>query len=215
MVSKRKTLVQPGLPRTGKTKSKLHTSAVSLPSKLRTTEVVPADIPSIAEAFNSIIRHDEPSTSRSQQQKKADFIAAVQSAPHPYMIKSKSHLRREKRKVKTLNSSTNLQSLENALETILPDVDRSEEHDGTNGKMAVNGEGEKRKVKKDKEVKKIGEGKGRTLGEKKRRDVIQEASKRIPAVLSHPAYKSNPWAAIREHVGNTIVAKDKNGSVKH
>ncbi|WVQ68401.1 uncharacterized protein L199_006609 [Kwoniella botswanensis] len=203
------------MPRAGKTKSRLHTSAVSLPSKLRTAEVVPADIPSLAEPPHSIIQNDEPSSSRSQQQKKADFIAAVQSAPHPYMIKSKSHLRREKRKVKSQNSSTNLQSLENALETILPDVDRSEEHDGANGKMAVKGEGEKRKVKKDKEVKKIGEGKGRTLGEKKRRDVIQEASKRIPAVLSHPAYKSNPWAAIREHVGNTIVAKDNNGSVKN
>ena len=34
-------------------------------------------------------------------------------------------------------------------------------------------------------------------------------ARRIPAVMSHPAFKANPWATIREHAANTLaVAED-------
>ncbi|WVW85479.1 hypothetical protein I302_107517 [Kwoniella bestiolae CBS 10118] len=210
------------MPRAGHTKSRLHTSAVRLPSKLQTSTediAIEQNVAPQSTILNG--NHDEPSTSRSKSQKKAEFIAAVQSAPHPYMIKSKSHLRREKRKIKTQNASTNLESLESALEGILPDgeneIQDQEQQDGGAVKGQSKGDKEeerKRKLEKKREERKIGEGRGRTLGEKKRRGVIQESSKRIPAVLSHPAYKANPWATIREHVGNTIATNDKSGSGK-
>ncbi|WWC90496.1 uncharacterized protein L201_005432 [Kwoniella dendrophila CBS 6074] len=174
---------------------------------------------------------NEPLISKSKQQKQAEFQAAVQSAPHPYLIQSKSHIRREKRKVKNLNSSTNLSSIENALESVIPNftstttsnklnANKDDEDDNMNSISSRNKksrdkkkqeEEEEEKEKKRKQIQrekgKIGEGKGKTLDEKKRRNVIQEASQRIPAVISHPAYKTNPWATIREHVGNTIATK--------
>ncbi|WRT68537.1 uncharacterized protein IL334_005514 [Kwoniella shivajii] len=202
------------MPRTSRTKSRLHTSAVGLPSKLKNDhhEQRDAQEPMIPNSS-----FDEPSLPTSKAQKKAEFIAAVQSAPHPYIIQSKSHLRREKRRVRS-NLSTNLDSLENALESVLPEsFQPPTEEEAGEGKAKKDKmksvsreskEEEKRKrVEMEREKGKIGEGKGRTLGEKKRRQVIQEASKRIPAVLSHPAYQSNPWAAIREHVGNTVATK--------
>nr|XP_018261616.1 uncharacterized protein I303_06056 [Kwoniella dejecticola CBS 10117]OBR83774.1 hypothetical protein I303_06056 [Kwoniella dejecticola CBS 10117] len=212
------------MPRADRTKSRLHTSAVSLPSKLR-SEPVPAPIADTPDAFTTFPDEPSASTSRSQSQRKAYFVAAVQSAPHPYLIKSKSHIRREKRKAKSLSASTNLESLENALSSILPEPEtKVSDEEEERVKVGVQKKRKKTKEKieeekrriadKKREEGKISEGRGRTLNEKKRRDVIQEASKRIPAVLSHPAYKSNPWAAIREHAGNSIATVSKTPSVK-
>ncbi|WVR09744.1 hypothetical protein IAU60_006820 [Kwoniella sp. DSM 27419] len=195
------------MPRAGKTKTRLHTSAVSLPVKLQPEVEQPLPIP---EPLSFAL--DEPSTSRAQ--KRADFIQAVQSAPHPYLLKSKSHARREKRKARS-ELSTNLTSLNTALETVLPEAVRPLEEPvkkkRNKAEEAQRRELEeverKRAAQREREKGMIGEGKGRTLGEKKRRGAIQDAAKRIPAVMAHPAYKTNPWAAIREHVGNTVAPK--------
>ncbi|WVQ95084.1 hypothetical protein IAU59_002178 [Kwoniella sp. CBS 9459] len=206
------------MPRAGRTKTRLHTAAVSVPSKHKLkgiAEPEPVELP-IPEPLSFAL--DEPSTSRAQ--KRADFAAAVQSAPHPYLVKSKSHLRREKRKARSEASSTNLASLENALDEVIPQPEpTSSSHSATlpigsrEKKSASRSQEEKVEAKrlmqqKLKEKGMIGEGRGRTLGEKKRRGIIQEGAKRMPAVMAHPAYKSNPWAAIREHVGNTIATKE-------
>jgi len=34
-------------------------------------------------------------------------------------------------------------------------------------------------------------------------------SKRIPAVMKHPAFQQNAWATIRMHAANSIVMTDK------
>ncbi|WVF67543.1 hypothetical protein IAT40_002299 [Kwoniella sp. CBS 6097] len=209
------------MPRASKTKTRLHTAAVSVPSKYKLkgiAEPEPLELP-IPEPLSFAL--DEPSTSRSQ--KRADFVAAVQSAPHPYLVQSKSHLRREKRKARSEASSTNLISLETALDEVIPQVESQFDEPPNTGKKvkgagARQGQSQEEKAEakrllqqKLKEKGMIGEGKGRTLGEKKRRGIIQEGAKRMPAVMAHPAYKSNPWAAIREHAGNTIATKHEHG----
>lgn len=140
----------------------------------------------------------------------ADTIAG--KAPHPYFVPSKSHLRRQKRKARSLAGG--LGSLESALEGVLPDedfkpaqvVDIKEEK---RIKTKEERDEERRvRLEKEKEKGKIGSGKGKTLREKKRKSIVQESSRRIPAVMKHPAFQQNPWAAIREHVGNTIAQKD-------
>lgn len=45
-------------------------------------------------------------------------------------------------------------------------------------------------------------------------DISATNAKRIPAVMSHPAFKANPWATIREHANNTLAAADGVKSVQ-
>ncbi|ODN85461.1 hypothetical protein L198_07542 [Cryptococcus wingfieldii CBS 7118] len=136
-------------------------------------------------------------------------------APHPYFVPSKSHLRRQKRRARDIAGG--LSSLENALSSIAPEaavpnppaslaINKKTKKDVVKTKEQRDEERRKR-LEEERERGKIGEGKGRTLGEKKRRDIIQESAKRIPAVMGHPAFKQNPWAAIREHAGNTLAQK--------
>ncbi|WVQ71975.1 hypothetical protein IAR50_001518 [Cryptococcus sp. DSM 104548] len=136
-------------------------------------------------------------------------------APHPYFVPSKSHLRRQKRKARDIAGG--LSSLENALSSIAPEAALPKAVESLAGNNKEQKKAVKTKQQRDEERRirleeerergKIGEGKGRTLGEKKRRDIIQESAKRIPAVMGHPAFKQNPWAAIREHAGNTLAQK--------
>lgn len=92
--------------------------------------------------------------------------------------------------------------------------------------------------RKKREEGKIGEGKGRTLGEKTRRDLMyvpphlsapaltfrrwdpsytrltkprSNEAKRREAIMSHNQFKSDPWATIRLHAGNSLATKEVPG----
>lgn len=97
-------------------------------------------------------------------------------APHPYFIPSKSHLRRQKRKARNLAGG--LGSLETALEGVLPDEDLKPAQvvalkEEKRVKTKEEREEERRaRLEKEKEKRKIGSGKGKTLGEKKRKNIV-------------------------------------------
>ncbi|WWD19187.1 hypothetical protein CI109_103645 [Kwoniella shandongensis] len=205
------------MPRAAKTKSRLHSSAVSLPSKLKGFPE-PSVQPDVTASFPT--SDAEPSSSRGS---KLNPLPPPRSGFHPYIAPSKSHARREKRKAKSHLGGNDLSSLETALALVIPSTEDPEDDIEDDKKlkkkvvskkskeqiMKEKEEERRRAVEREKERGKIGEGRGKTLGEKKRREAVQDAAKRIPAVMVHPAYKQNPWAAIREHVGNTVAVKEK------
>ncbi|XAO26094.1 hypothetical protein I312_104928 [Cryptococcus bacillisporus CA1280] len=206
------------MPRIGRAKIRHHTSAATL-SKLDAQQNSPADAMISKEL--TVVPQPAPPILVEQERPKgkkgiilpsqpADTISG--KAPHPYFVPSKSHLRRQKRKARSLAGG--LGSLESALEGVLPGEDfKPAQVVGIMEEKRVKTKEERdeeRRVRleKEKEKGKIGSGKGKTLGEKKRKNIVQESSRRIPAVMKHPAFQQNPWAAIREHVGNTIAQKD-------
>ncbi|KAK8854668.1 hypothetical protein IAR55_003407 [Kwoniella newhampshirensis] len=231
------------MPRIARSKARLHSSAVPLSSKLKGFPEPDAQ-PDVSETITPIdagpsssrgsklnplpSRSDARLSPKIEKRKLMSCIARYaldNTAPHPYITPSKSHLKREKRKAKS-QLGTDLSSLETALAHVIPLENTTAVHSGATedregelgGRkvrkskeqmMRDKEEARRRAIEREMEKGKIGEGKGRTLGEKKRREAVQEAAKRIPAVMGHPAYKQNPWAAIREHVGNTVAVKEK------
>ncbi|KAL0247227.1 hypothetical protein I308_104262 [Cryptococcus tetragattii IND107] len=205
------------MPRIGRAKIRHHISAVSLP-KLDAQQYSPADamiskeLTVVPQSAPILVEQERPKVKKGiiLPSQPADTISG--KAPHPYFVPSKSHLRRQKRKARSLAGG--LGSLESALEGVLPAEDfKPAQVVGIKEEKRVKTKEERdeeRRVRleKEKEKGKIGGGKGKTLGEKKRKKIVQESSRRIPAVMKHPAFQQNPWAAIREHVGNTIAQKD-------
>ncbi|KAJ9121518.1 hypothetical protein QFC22_002136 [Naganishia vaughanmartiniae] len=147
----------------------------------------------------------------------------LQTSIHPY---SRSHMRRIKRKAKEDLSGGSLAAVQEALlDTLvtedndmaaegqekeeMDDADYDEvEHLGRRkrkrGKKAATG-GAQAPVVSNAGFTMIGEGKGRTLKPKQRQQEIVKARARVGAVIANPIFKSNPFAAIREHAGNTLV----------
>ncbi|WVQ81840.1 hypothetical protein IAT38_003967 [Cryptococcus sp. DSM 104549] len=205
------------MPRVGRAKVRHHTSAVALPSKAKAPEPEPEPVMEEEEEEETYQPAPVEDLRKGKKQRQLKLPPPTPGmsgqAPHPYFIPSKSHLRREKRKAR--NIASGLDSLESALDSVFQEEPLQQVISGEKGakkrvKTKEERDEERRKaLEKQVEMGKIGEGRGRTLGEKKRRQVIQESAKRIPAVMAHPAYKQNPWAAIREHVGNTVAVKDK------
>ncbi|ORY35504.1 ribosome biogenesis protein SLX9-domain-containing protein [Naematelia encephala] len=201
------------MPRASRAKAARHAAAVKLPSKLSTV------LPENENEFNQGLfpdstvqeheRHDvvvpEASTSRHRR------LFLPQPEPvlpsHPY---SRSHNRREKRKAKQQLAGGELHSVAAALSIALGE-DPSQLPTPTS---AVQKQEARRKAEEKRlEDSKIKEGKGRTLSEKARRAQIKLESKRIPAVMKHPEFQKNPWAAIRLHAGNSVAVTDQSARV--
>lgn len=204
------------MPRIGRAKIRHHTSAVSLPRTdaqqgFSADAIITEEPAVVPHPVHTLVEQERPKSKKGLflPPQPADTISG--KAPHPYFIPSKSHLRRQKRKARNLAGG--LGSLGTALEGVIPDEDlKPAQVVGVKEEKRVKTKEERdeeRRVwlEKEKEKGKIGSGKGKTLREKKRKNIIQESSKRIPAVMKHPAFQQNPWAAIREHVGNTIAQK--------
>ncbi|WVO14398.1 hypothetical protein L204_102031 [Cryptococcus depauperatus] len=198
------------MPRVGRAKIRRHASAVALVKSQSECQTQPE--PLVLETpQHSLPVESHVKTKRVLKLPPQPSSLISGKAPHPYFVPSKSHLRRQKRKAR--NIANGLSSLETALEGVL--VENFPEVDGKNDtelktKKEEMEEKRRRVLEGQKEKQKIGEGKGRTLGEKKRREIIQEGAKRIPAVMQHPTFQQNPWATIREHAGNTLAQKTVN-----
>ncbi|KAJ9119817.1 hypothetical protein QFC24_005530 [Naganishia onofrii] len=150
----------------------------------------------------------------------------LQTSLHPY---SRSHMRRIKRKAKEDLSGGSLAAVQEALlgtlvtedEDMAVEGQEKEEMDDADydeveyqgrrkrkrGKKAAAATGESAQVPvvSNAGFTMIGEGKGRTLKPKQRQQEILKGRARVGAVIANPIFKSNPFAAIREHAGNTLV----------
>ncbi|KAK4687014.1 hypothetical protein P7C73_g3096, partial [Tremellales sp. Uapishka_1] len=124
---------------------------------------------------------------------------------HPY---SRSHIKREKKKAKEQLTGGELHSIAVGLSEALGEVE--EEEKPIRIKTAEERRREKEEEQRRKEeAGKIGQGGKRTLSEKKRREQIKTQGKRIPIIMKHPAFKTNPWETIRLHASNSIAFKEK------
>jgi hypothetical protein len=175
--------------------------------------------------------------------------SSLAAASHPYII-SKSSRKRMNRKQRENLVGGSLGAVGDALGGILGagELDDEEEESEEDEAMEGTGRAKRRRSGKNKKdgsvaqtdaVKKIGEGKGRTLKEKQRKEqvyVLQNdplvkqvtslirchvlgphrlASRaHVQAVLQNPAFKSNPFAAIRQHAANSLQMIDNKPPTK-
>ncbi|KAJ9111552.1 hypothetical protein QFC20_002525 [Naganishia adeliensis] len=142
----------------------------------------------------------------------------LQTSAHPY---SRSHMRRLKRKEREDLSGGSLSAVQEALlgtletdeansaevDPMVPeDEDVDEDADVVGKKKRRRGKGKKTEVQvTNGGFTMIGQGKGKTLKPKQRQQEIQLARARMGAVIANPVFKANPFAAIREHAGNTLI----------
>ncbi|KAI5480397.1 hypothetical protein MNV49_000972 [Pseudohyphozyma bogoriensis] len=156
------------------------------------TEMTGVDEPQVEEPEEKV---EEPAAVRPPKQKKADkayakreaLIAKITAGQNPY---SKSHNRRLKRAAKPENNLVaSLNEVKEVLHQVESDEDEAEESDRAE------------EVVKAKE----GGGKGKEkLTAKKRQRVLSAEATRMPAILSNPAFASDPFATIRLHTMNTL-----------
>jgi len=111
------------------------------------------------------------------------------NAPHAPYAMSKSALRRYKRKVR---DAMPLSGLEDVLDEVGEEVEQEQE---------------RRAAQKAREGK-IGEGGEKGLSTKQRKKALEAETKQIDAVLKDPAFRANPFAAIRQHAANTLEKRE-------
>jgi len=114
---------------------------------------------------------------------------------------SKSHMRRLKRKAKEELAGGGLASLAAQLSEDAPQESAEPQHTQSRRnkpKSAPAADG------------KIGQGKGKTLKEDQRRKQIATNRTHLQAVLQNPAFKANPFAAIRLHAANSLALEGGN-----
>ncbi|GHJ87906.1 hypothetical protein NliqN6_4308 [Naganishia liquefaciens] len=151
----------------------------------------------------------------------------LQTSAHPY---SRSHMRRMKRKTREDLSGGSLSAVQEALLGTLDadeaaadtlNGDEDDEEDAADADI-VGAKKKRRRGNKGKNPEAqvtnggftmIGLGKGKTLKPKQRQQEILQARARVNAVIANPVFKANPFAAIREHAGNTLV-KQKTETAK-
>ncbi|KAH7341805.1 ribosome biogenesis protein SLX9-domain-containing protein [Rhizoctonia solani] len=141
-----------------------------------------------------------PTKKEKQQAKHERLLQRLSVGTSPY---SKSHNRRLKRKQKT-TLSTDLQSVQNVLNTIaediLPAVGESkynpESHHTIRPKQAPGI---------------IGEGKGVTLTKQQRKRALELEQLRQSAIMTNSDYRKNPFDAIRRHAQNSLLSHENSG----
>ncbi|QRV75018.1 ribosome biogenesis protein SLX9 [Ceratobasidium sp. AG-Ba] len=142
---------------------------------------------------NPVIPAPAQTKKEKKQLKHELLLQRLTAGTSPY---SKSHNRRLKRKAKS-NLSTDLASVEKALQTVVPKVCVSEPKldDQASAKPA-------------KAVGLIGEGKGATLSKKQRQKALELERLRQTVIAQNPDFKGNPFAAIRTHAQNSLLSHD-------
>ncbi|KDN50507.1 hypothetical protein RSAG8_01005, partial [Rhizoctonia solani AG-8 WAC10335] len=162
-------------------------SELSANELLRTTVTQPTSTPKIP--------IHAPTKKEKQQAKHERLLHRLATSTSPY---SKSHNRRLKRKQKAA-LSTDLQSIQNALNTIaedvLPSAAESNDHEGrTRQAPGI-----------------IGEGKGVTLTKQQRKRALELERLRQSVIMTNSDYRKNPFDAIRKHAQNSLLAHENPG----
>ncbi|KZT57969.1 hypothetical protein CALCODRAFT_261665 [Calocera cornea HHB12733] len=111
------------------------------------------------------------------------------NASHAPYAMSKSALRRYKKKAK---EAIPLSGLEAALAEVGEEVEQEQE----------------RRAEQKAREGKIGESRPKGLSEKQRKKALEAEAKHVGAVLKDPAFRANPFAAIRQHAANTLEKRD-------
>ncbi|CAE6354288.1 unnamed protein product [Rhizoctonia solani] len=138
-----------------------------------------------------------PTKKEKQQAKHERLIQRLAAGASPY---SKSHNRRVKRKQKTA-LSTDLQSVQNALNTIAENILTPASETNTNN--AGNSP-----VRPKQAHGMIGEGKGVTLTKQQRKRALELERLRQPAIMTNSDYRQNPFDAIRRHAQNSLLSHE-------
>ncbi|GAA5844128.1 hypothetical protein JCM9279_003739 [Rhodotorula babjevae] len=132
--------------------------------------------------------------------RRKELLDKVTASTTPY---SKSHARRLRRHAQPAN---NLVASLAEVEAVLPDIDGDDDsargdEDGDEAQYEMGDEAEGVKAKA-----KGGKGKEK-LTAKKRQRVLTAESARLPAIIKNEQFAKSPFATIRQHTLNTLIAQ--------
>ncbi|KAF9452666.1 hypothetical protein P691DRAFT_660368, partial [Macrolepiota fuliginosa MF-IS2] len=149
----------------------------------------------ILAALSAPTPQEAPTKKEKQALKRETFLHKIGALKTPY---SKSHTRREKRKVKEQLAGGGLNDIQTILSTIAAD-------EGDEDQTGSNPQEQQTKFKPQQKATKIGEGKNMPLSKNQRKRALQMEQFRQPLIRSTPEFTKNPFQTIRTHAQNTLV----------
>ncbi|CAE6410648.1 unnamed protein product [Rhizoctonia solani] len=142
-----------------------------------------------------------PTKKEKQQAKHERLLQRLAAGTSPY---SRSHNRRLKRKQKTM-LSTDLQSVQKALDTIAEDILPPAAETETSA-------ADHAPVRSKQTPGMIGEGKGVTLTKQQRKRALELERLRQSTIMTNTDYRQNPFDAIRRHAQNSLLSHENGKS---